>query len=143
MSIPVILINMGSVRDWRFCAYCGHRRRIYVKAHVSLLDVVFCAFLGLLVLTPIANGFDPRGFAFGAVFCAVAEVFVSIRHRLSLKCSKCGFDPVVYRRSSDDAVRMVKAHAKARADNPQSLLAEAVRPVKYRLKRRSDDAQQL
>lgn len=134
---------MKSVRDWRFCAFCGHRRRVYVKAHVGALDIVLCAFLGLLVVTPFADGFDPSGFAVGAVFCGFAEVFVSIRHRLSLKCSKCGFDPIVYRRSHDDAARLVREHAKSRAENPRSLLAEPVRPVKYRAKRQPDDTQQV
>lgn len=97
-----------------------------MKSHVSILDVVICAFAGLLALSPFVEGFDPRGFGAGAVFVGIAEVFVGLRHRMSLKCSRCGFDPVIYRKSQERAAELVRQHLARRSENPANLLSEPV-----------------
>ena len=97
-----------------------------MKRHVSLIDVALCVFAGVFVMSPFVDGFDPRGLGIGAVFIGVAEVFVGLRHRMSLRCGRCGFDPVIYRRSHEDAARIVREHIARRALNPSNLLADPV-----------------
>jgi hypothetical protein len=123
-----MLKEMGfrSNHERRLCAFCGTEHAIYRKSHVSFFDVVVCAFAGLLVMAPFANSLDPRGIAIGAVFIGFTELFVSLRHRMSLKCGRCGFDPVIYRRSQEQAAKLVREHLARRAANPAHLLSEPV-----------------
>lgn len=93
---------------------------------MSIFDIVLCAFAGILVMAPITNSLDPRGIAIGAVFIGFAELFVSLRHRVSLKCGRCGFDPIIYRRSQEQAAKLVREHLARRAANPAHLLSEPV-----------------
>lgn len=118
------LIKTG--RERRLCAFCGHEHRVYMKAHVSAFDVGICLGIGALILMPFTEGFDPRGLGIGAIFIGVAEVFVGLRHRMSMKCGRCGFDPVIYRRSQEEAARIVREHLARRAANPAHLLSEPV-----------------
>lgn len=117
----------NKAREWRYCAYCGNQRRVYLKAHIGAWDMVGCVFLGLMMMAPISGGLDPRGLGLSAVFCAFAEVFTVLRHRVNLRCSKCGFDPVVYRKSHEEAAKMVRAHAERRASSPEGLMSGPVR----------------
>lgn len=111
-----------------------------MKTHVSVFDVILCTFAGLLVLSPIVDSIDPRGVAIGAIFIGVAEVFVGLRHRISLKCSRCGFDPVIYRKSQEDAARLVREHIARRELDPKNILSDRV--VAAGRRRRVDSAQQ-
>lgn len=97
-----------------------------MKAHISAFDVALCAFAGVLVMAPFVEGFDARGIGIGAIFLGIAEVFVGLRHRMSLKCGRCGFDPIIYRKSQEEAARLVREHIARRALNPANLLAEPV-----------------
>jgi hypothetical protein len=98
--------------------------------------------LGFAMWVPWSSGgpedairvFDPRGVAIGLVFIFGAEIFVVLRHRLSLNCPKCGFDPVTYRRQPEEAARRVREHLARRAEDPLLLLAEPVRLPKLRKK---------
>jgi hypothetical protein len=119
-------------RENRFCAFCGQQRRVYVKAHVSAWDVFLAIGLGLLALSPFAGGLDARGFGLAAVFVGIAELFTVMRHRMSLKCGRCGFDPIIYRRSQEDAAKLVRAHLQRRSEDPRTLLTEPVLPYKRR-----------
>ena len=113
-------------KESRYCAFCGHQHRIYTKSHVGILDVGLSLALGLLVLAPISNGFDARGIGVAAIFVGIAELFTVVRHRMSLRCGRCGFDPIIYRRSQEDAAKMVRLHLERRAADPRTLLAEPV-----------------
>lgn len=113
-------------RQSRLCAFCGNEHRVYMKAHVSVLDVILCTFAGLLVLSPIVDAIDPRGIAIGAIFIGVAEMFVGLRHRISLKCPRCGFDPIIYRKSQEQAAEIVRRHIARRGLNPAHLLSDPV-----------------
>lgn len=142
-KLKILKHNRGmkrKTRDWRYCAYCGHHRRVYLKAHIGALDVVGCVVLGLMMMAPLSGGFDPRGLGLAAVFCGFAELFTGLRHRVNLKCVKCGFDPVVYRKSHEDAAKLVREHLEKRAQNPESLLADPVVPVMRKHKQGSSMA---
>lgn len=97
-----------------------------MKSHVSVFDVVLCTFAGLLVMSPFVDAIDPRGVAIGAMFIGVAEIFVGLRHRISLKCARCGFDPVIYRKSQEKAAQLVREHIAKRDLNPANLLSDPV-----------------
>lgn len=77
-------------------------------------------------MAPFVDGFDPRGVAIGSLFIGVAEMFVGLRHRISLKCARCGFDPIIYRKSHEQAASLVREHIARRGLNPANLLAEPV-----------------
>ncbi len=113
-------------RQSRLCAFCGNEHRVYMKAHVSVFDVVLCTFAGILVLSPLVDAIDPRGIAIGAIFIGIAEIFVGLRHRISLKCARCGFDPIIYRKSQEQAANLVREHIAKRALNPANLLSDPV-----------------
>lgn len=95
---------------------------------MGVWDVLIAVALGLLVLAPFSGGLDARGFGLAAIFVGIAEVFTVIRHRMSLRCGRCGFDPIVYRRSQEEAARLVRSHLERRAEDPRTLLAEPVLP---------------
>lgn len=103
---------------------------------MSFLDVMIAVAMGLLVFAPFTDGLDARGFGLAAVFVGIAEIFTVIRHRMSLRCGRCGFDPIVYRRSQEEAARIVRSHLERRAEDPRTLLAEPVLP--YGRKRARD-----
>ncbi len=96
---------------------------------MSYIDVVVSIFLGFTIFFPIAGGIDARGLGLAAIFVGISEVFTVLRHRMSLNCGRCGFDPIVYRRSHDDAAKLVKAHLARRAEDPMTLLATPIRAV--------------
>ena len=104
-----------------------------------MVDVVLSVFLGFMVFAPIAGGIDARGLGIAAVFVGISEIFTVLRHRMSLRCGRCGFDPIVYRRSHDEAAKLVKAHLARRANDPLTLLASPIRPV-GKARRRKDQA---
>lgn len=115
-----------------YCAFCGHKKLIVTKKHINALDVFAAVSLGLGFMAVIGDGFDPRGFGVAGVLLAITEVFAVVRHRMSLKCSRCGFDPLIYRRSPEEAAKIVKTHMAIRNQSPQGLLGEPVRPYRYR-----------
>lgn len=120
--------------ETRYCAFCGHQRRIYQKTHVGVVDVLGALGMALLIFALLGDRFDPRSFGLAAIFIGIAEIFTLVRHRISLRCGRCGFDPIVYRRSQDDAAKMVKAYIERRKEDPALLLAGPVRPYGERLK---------
>ncbi len=120
---------------------------MYLKRHIGIWDVCLALALGFAMWVPWSAGgpedsisfFDPRGIAIGLVFIFAAEIFVVFRHRLSLNCPKCGFDPVTYRRHPEEAARRVREHLARRAEDPLLLLAEPVRLPKLRKKVSPDE----
>lgn len=142
-SMGISLKLWRSNRDKCLCAFCGRQRRFYGKSHVGILDVFAAIAIGVLVFMPISDGFDPRGLALGSILIGFAEVFVVVRHRMSLRCGRCGFDPIIYRRSQDEAARLVREHLLRRNSDPKFLLAEPVRPVMYQKSSRTQSKSQL
>ncbi|MEQ1721854.1 MAG: hypothetical protein ABL930_01670 [Pseudobdellovibrio sp.] len=56
----------------------------------------------------------------------VGEAFAQAKWRGSMICSNCGFDPVVYVRSPEQAGLKIKAFLDKRADSPEYLLRPPV-----------------
>lgn len=107
------------LRDHRFCAFCKTQRRVYIKKHADLTNVLG-AFLLSMAITLFAWGTpDPRGFMLFCFFTLIAEVFVYLRWRFNLVCSMCGFDPLIYKKSPARASRMVKEFFELNKNEPK------------------------
>lgn len=106
-----------------YCAFCSSYRVVYRKKHVGLVDVVLTAIAALLMGQIVYQDFDPRAVVFFAIGLAIAELFIMIRWRLSVVCSKCGFDPLLYKRSPEQAAKQVKEHMRRRKEDPLSVFS--------------------
>jgi hypothetical protein len=63
------------------------------------------------------------------------EAFAQAKWRVSMICTNCGFDPVIYVRSPEQAGLKIKAFLDRRADSPQHLLRPpVVLPIKKQTK---------
>jgi len=92
----------------RFCAFCRHPRKVYLKMHLSLTNYLLC-FLSSIVFSYAAwHELDPRFLLIFLFFIAIAELFVIVRWRMSVKCKICGFDPVMYKNSPKQASKVVQ-----------------------------------
>jgi hypothetical protein len=110
-----------------FCAFCRSPRLVYVKKHVSLLDIALSVAAALLVSFIVFQDFDPRAVVFFAVGLGVTEMFIIFRWRLSIACPHCGFDPVTYKKMPDRALTRVKAHLKERREDPLSAFSTPIK----------------
>ncbi|MBX3022386.1 MAG: hypothetical protein KF799_12000 [Bdellovibrionales bacterium] len=136
---------ISRLRDERFCAFCRSPRRLYVKKHVDLTNV-----LGVLLVTGalthvLWGGPDPRGVVLFMTFIVTGEVFIYLRWRASIVCRMCGFDPLIYKKSPERAAKAVNQFFKEQAENPafwmsKSPLLEVHRRLKEDEKRREDVA---
>jgi hypothetical protein len=107
------------LRDHRFCAFCKTQRRVYIKKHADLTNVVGALLLSLAVTLFAWGGPDPRGFVLFCFAISVSEVFVYLRWRFNVVCSMCGFDPLVYKRSPARASALVKEFFEANKNDPK------------------------
>ncbi len=69
------------------------------------------------------HGPDARASVLFPIFLFCAEVFIQFRWRTSMPCPHCGFDPVVYLQTPEEAARRVKAHLEKRQQDPMVLLS--------------------
>src|ERR1700712_1612512 len=87
------------LREQRFCAFCKAKRRIYLKKHIGLTNVLCAVAFSLAVTYAVFAEPDPSGLMIFCIFIIGAEFFVYMRWRMSIVCSMCGFDPILYKRS--------------------------------------------
>lgn len=87
------------------------------------MDVLWAAFASVLLGFIFWQDFDPRMAVFFAVGTALAETFVLIRRQSSIACKKCGFDPVLYRKSPALAAARVKDFYRQKAEDPMSVFS--------------------
>jgi hypothetical protein len=106
-----------------FCAFCRSERTVYRKRHISANDVFLSMVVSLLLSFIFWQDFDPRLVVFFALSLVVSELFVVFRWRMSIACSKCGFDPVLYKKNPELAALRVKAHYGERLEDPLSVFA--------------------
>ncbi len=101
-----------------FCAFCRTERIVYLKRHVSVVDVLLGLLSGLLLMLLVWQDFDARFLIFFAMSVICAEVFVLVRGRLSMPCPHCGFDPWVYKKDPAKAAARVKTFLDVRKNDP-------------------------
>ncbi|AGH95759.1 hypothetical protein A11Q_1543 [Pseudobdellovibrio exovorus JSS] len=118
-----------------YCAFCKVERKVYVNKHLGLMDVLGLVLLGITLTYAIFKGLDPRGLLIVGLLLIVAETFAQTRWRTSMICRNCGFDPVVYVRSPEQAGLKIKAFLDRRSESPEHLLRPpVVLPVKKEVK---------
>lgn len=70
------------------------------------------------------------------ILAVTAEMVAQMRWRMSIRCSACGFDPVVYKRNPQVAADAVKAFLAERKKDPLYLLKPQpdIRPIIKKVK---------
>jgi len=116
---------ISRLRGRCYCAFCKAERKIYVKKHVDLTNVVGAILLAMAVGQAYWGAPDPRALVLFCVTIVALEVFVYLRWRASLICSLCGFDPIIYKRSPEQAAQRVRAFYREREENPQFWLSRS------------------
>lgn len=106
-----------------FCAFCRTPRRIARKKHINFANVLAAVPVAILLMWAFWRDADPRVMVVYVVLLAFAETFVQMRWRLSVACTSCGFDPVVYLKDPALAVSKVKRRLDQRKQDPAMLLA--------------------
>lgn len=99
---------MSSVSERVFCAFCKLPRRVYTRKNLSWTNVLLSLVLSFLLMFGIWQRLDGRVTIFFAVSVILAEVFVYIRWRLSVRCPHCHFDPVLYKSDRKKTVIQVR-----------------------------------
>ena len=114
------MLNFFSTSRRCFCAFCRTPRTVYRKKHVSFFDVVLAGGASALLSFIIWQEFDPRALMFFTFGLGVAEIFVVVRFRVSIPCSHCGFDPVLYKKYPERAAARVKEIIDLRREDPMA-----------------------
>ena len=109
---------ISRLRNRCYCAFCKTERKVYSKKHVDLTNVLGASFLATSLSYLYWGELDPRGLMLFGVLILVAEVFVYSRWRSSLVCKMCGFDPIMYKRSPQEASKAVREFFTDNAHKP-------------------------
>lgn len=113
---------MLSLRKSCYCAFCKIERKVYANKHLGLIDMIGLIGFGIVLTFAIFKSFDPRGLFIVGLLLVIAEAFSQMKWRTAMVCRNCGFDPVIYVRSPDQAGLKIKAFLEKRAESPEFLL---------------------
>lgn len=116
---------ISRLRGHRFCAFCKTQRRIYVKKHVDLTNVLLSIIFAAVTAFIFWGQPDGQVLILFCLFISSAEVFVYLRWRMAIVCSLCGFDPLIYKRSPEKAAKRVNSFFKEHAESPQFWLTRS------------------
>ncbi|MEZ4872320.1 MAG: hypothetical protein R2827_08755 [Bdellovibrionales bacterium] len=132
-----------------YCAFCKHERRVYTKKHISFVNFLLSILASATLMFAIWQSFDARVVILFALSLIVAEIFITIRWRVTLPCPHCGFDPILYVRDPKKAcekvnntigLRRQQSNYLMRGKNPTQYLARRSKPsVKEELERRTQE----
>jgi hypothetical protein len=111
-----------------YCSFCSLPRRVYSKNHISILEIAVFSVISMIATYTVWQEFHWSGVAIVAVLATFTELAYRLRWRQMIKCSSCGFDPFIYKKSPDEAARLVKEFIAKRQEDPAYLLS-ARRPV--------------
>lgn len=120
-----------------FCAFCKTTRKVYRSKNLSFIEVLGLIFLGVVLTFVVFKSFDPRGLGFVGSLLIIGEIFTQVKWRSAMVCQNCGFDPVLYLRSHEQAGLKIKAFLEKRADSPAHLLRPPVVLPKVKANSRS------
>ena len=107
---------------FHYCAFCRSPKYVYSKTSLSLWTFCLVFLASSLCSFGIRKQFDEYVFGLFFLILVMVELSVKVRYRMSLRCKECGFDPLLYKKSSSLAVERVKERLAARSTDPQSLL---------------------
>lgn len=91
-----------------------------MKRHIGVVDSALAILASGLLSWIIWQQLDPRAVIFIALGLGLAELFIMMRWRLSIACARCGFDPVLYKKSPEKAASKVKIYIAQRREDPMS-----------------------
>ncbi len=111
-------------REDVYCAFCKSQKKVYTKKHVSFSNYVETFVLSVLIMFIVWEGFEFRFLPIWLSLVLISEVLVQVRWRLALVCKRCGFDPIIYRRSHEDAAIKVKTFLENRKKDPSYWLSK-------------------
>lgn len=114
--------GFNSRRDC-YCAFCGHKRKVYHLKKSALSHLLLSLLISILLMWAIWLTIEPKAIYIFIVVHCLTEFIVHFRWRVSLVCSQCGFDPLIYIRDKNKAAQKVKAYLLARKTDPKFLLA--------------------
>lgn len=134
---------ISRLRDHRYCAFCKSQRRVYLKKHIDLTNV-----LGSILLSgAIAHAYygqpDPRGLVIFCILIGFGELFVFLRWRVAVVCRLCGFDPVLYKRSPEQASNRVREFFTKQMNNPEFQLSKSPLVKLHRQMRENERARMM
>lgn len=109
-----------------YCAFCKTPRKVYARKHLAYVEVLSLVILSLLLTVGIYQSLDIRGMYIVSALLLVSEVFSQLRWRASMICRNCGFDPVLYMRSPEQAGLKIKAFLEVRSQSVEFLLKPPV-----------------
>jgi hypothetical protein len=98
---------------------------VYLKKHIDLTNVVGAGLFAAMVTLAYWGEIDPRGILLFCLVTGISESMVYFRWRLSVVCKLCGFDPVIYKRSPDQAALQVRRFFEEQVENPQFHLSKS------------------
>lgn len=116
---------ISRLREHRYCAFCRSPRRVYVKKHVDLTNVVLAGVFSAFVTLAYWGEVDPRGLMMFCLITGISELMIYFRWRLGVVCKMCGFDPIVYKRSPDQAALRVRQFFEEQVGNPRFQLSKS------------------
>lgn len=114
------LSKVGKVNS--YCAFCKSTHWHYKHRSLGVFHIVMSLIVSAIVSFYIFGNLDPRLTLFFVVGLCISEVFMQIRWRMSLVCKQCGFDPIIYKRDTVLAAKMVKKHLQQRQNSAAILL---------------------
>jgi len=116
---------ISRLRDECYCAFCRSPRRIYVKKHVDLTNVVGVGVLAFAFSSLVWSELDPRGMLLFCFLLMAGEIFIYLRWRSAIVCRLCGFDPVLYKRSPLRASQGVNQFFHEAGKSPEFFLTKS------------------
>ncbi len=111
-----------SSRSEHYCAFCSLPYRSYTQKHVGWNELFWATTFSATLMWFFWGEVHPLGFILWLSVLAWSETFLRIRWRSSLKCTHCGFDPMLYKSSPERAATAVKEFLERRKSDPNYLL---------------------
>ena len=125
-----------------YCAFCKTKRHIYPKKHATAINLFSVMAFAFCLSTGLWTWYDPRSIVIFAVSLMFTEIFIYLRWRFSVICNHCGFDPVIYRKSPEEASERVRKFYERRTQDPDFILSNGPLVDLYRksqrIKRRNE-----
>lgn len=101
-----------------YCAHCRSPRHVIIKQHVSWINVLQAFSISALLSYAFWESLHPLSAIFALSFLVLMEIGVRMRRRAELVCRKCGFDPVLYKKSPELAKLKVQEFFKKNIMDP-------------------------
>lgn len=111
-----------SRRNSVFCAFCKLKFSTYSQKHIGIWTLFGCVLITAVLNFYVFTDFHWAMALVTVAFVLIAEAFIRIRWRTSICCPHCHFDPILYKKSPDQAALRVKVFLDHRKTNPYYLL---------------------